>query len=78
MKTLSTQIGTIIGLGIDINLFFSMTVSEYEISFLGFYSNELEGKLISRGFEVYDYCYKNNPKWIELHKDGCRISLSKQ
>jgi hypothetical protein len=78
MKTLSTQLGNFIGLGIDINSFFSITINEYEITLLGFYSEDLEKKLLSSGFVIFNYCYADNPNWVELTKDGCRISLNKQ
>lgn len=77
MKTISTQLGNLIGLGIDVNSFFSVTINEFEISLLGFYSEDLENKLLLSGFVIYDYCYTNNPNWIELTKDGCRIALNK-
>ncbi len=77
MKTISTQLGNLIGLGIDVNSFFSITINEYEISLLGFHSEDLESKLLLSGFVIYDYCYANNPSWLELTKDGCRISLNK-
>lgn len=78
MKTISTQLGNLIGLGIDVNSFFSITINEYEISLLGFHSEDLESKLLLNGFVIYDYCYANNPSWLELTKDGCRISLNKK
>jgi hypothetical protein len=78
MKTISTLLGNFIGLGIDINSFFSVTINEYEITLLGFYTEELEKKLLLAGFVIYDYCYANNPNWVEMTKDGCRISLNKK
>jgi hypothetical protein len=78
MKTISEQLGTIIGLGIDINLFFSVTISEYQISLLGHYTEEFEEYLIANGFEFFDYLYADNQDWIELTKDGCRIALDKR
>ena len=77
MKTLSTQLGTIIGLGIDLNLFFSINVSVTGASLLGNHTDELEAYLLANGFVGYEYLYTENPDWIELVKDGCRIALSK-
>ena len=77
MKTLSEQLGTIIGLGIDINLFFSISVGENSVSLLGHHTDEFEAYLIANGFEVFDYLYGNNQNWIELTKNGCRIALDK-
>jgi hypothetical protein len=78
MKTLSTQLGNFIGLGIDVNSFFSITINHYEITLIGFYTEELERKLLLADFVIYDYCYAENPNWVEMTKDGCRISLNKQ
>jgi hypothetical protein len=42
MKTISTQLGTIIGLGIDLNLFFSINVTSTGASLLGNHTDILE------------------------------------
>jgi hypothetical protein len=78
MKTISTQFGSIIGLGIDLNLFYSINVSINSASLLGNYSNELEAYLLENGFEYYNYLYADSPDWIEFTKDGCRIALDKR
>ena len=78
MKTISEQLGTIIGLGIDLNDFFSVNVSNYGVTLLGNYTEEFESFLLSNGFEYYDYLYADNIDWIELTKNGCRIALDKR
>jgi hypothetical protein len=77
MKTISEQLGNIIGLGIDLNEFFSLNVTTSGVSFIGNHSVELEEYLIANGFKVYEYLYSDNPDWIELTKNGCRVALSK-
>jgi hypothetical protein len=77
MKTISEQLGTIIGLGIDLNGFFSLNVTTSGVSFIGNHSDELEAYLIANGFKVYEYLYSDNPDWVELIKNGCRVALSK-
>jgi hypothetical protein len=77
MKTISEQLGTIIGLGIDLNHFFSVNVSNSGVTLIGNHSHEVQAYLITNGFKVYEYLYSDNPEWIELTKDGCRIALSK-
>jgi hypothetical protein len=77
MKTISEQLGTIIGLGIDLNHFFSVTVGNSGVSLLGYHTNELEKHLRYAGFETLDYLYEDNPNWLELSKDGCRVALDK-
>jgi hypothetical protein len=77
MKTISEQLGNIIGLGIDLNDFFSVNISVSGISLIGNHSDLLEEYLIANGFKVYEYLYSDNPDWIELTKNGCRVALSK-
>ena len=77
MKTISEQLGTIIGLGIDLNNFFSLNVTSSGVTLIGNHSDEIQAYLIINGFKVYEYLYSDNPEWIELTKDGCRIALSK-
>ena len=77
MKTISEQLGTIIGLGIDLNNFFSLNVTSSGVGLIGNHSDELEAYLIAHGFKIYEYLYSDNPDWIELVKDGCRVALSK-
>ena len=78
MKTISTQLGSIIGLGIDLNLFYSINVSINSASLLGNYTEEFESFLLSNGFEYYNYLYADNIDWIEFTKNGCRIALDKR
>jgi hypothetical protein len=77
MKTISEQLGTIIGLGIDLNHFFSVNVSSSTVTLIGNHSDEVQAYLITNGFKVYEYLYSDNPDWIELIKNGCRVALSK-
>jgi hypothetical protein len=77
MKTISEQLGTIIGLGIDLNDFFSINVTTSGVTLLGNHSDELEEYLIGKGFKIYEYLYSDNPDWVELIKNGCRVALSK-
>lgn len=77
MKTISEQLGTIIGLGIDLNVFFSVNVTTTGVTLIGNHSDETQAYLITNGFKVYEYLYSDNPDWIELIKDGCRVALSK-
>ena len=77
MKTISEQLGTIIGLGIDLNHFFSVNVSSSTVTLIGNHSDEVQAYLITNGFKVYEYLYSDNPDWVELIKNGCRVALSK-
>lgn len=77
MKTISEKLGSVIGLGIDLNDFFSINVSTSGVTLIGNHSDLLEEYLIDNGFKVYEYLYSDNPEWVELIKDGCRVALSK-
>lgn len=77
MKTLSEKLGSIIGLGIDLNLFYSINVSTSNVSILGHHTDELEAYLTEKGFTLFEYLYSDNPNVVELTKDGCRIALDK-
>jgi hypothetical protein len=77
MKTISEKLGSVIGLGIDLNDFFSINVTTSGVTLIGNHSDELEAYLIANGFKIYEYLYSDNPDWLELIKDGCRVALSK-
>jgi hypothetical protein len=77
MKTISEKLGSVIALGIDLNDFFSINVTTSGVTLIGNHSDELEAYLIANGFKVYEYLYSDNPDWLELIKDGCRVALSK-
>lgn len=77
MKTISEKLGSVIGLGIDLNDFFSVNVTTSGVTLIGNHSDELEAYLIDNGFKIYEYLYSDNPDWLELVKDGCRVALSK-
>jgi hypothetical protein len=77
MKTISEKLGSVIALGIDLNDFFSINVTTSGVSLIGHHSDLLEEYLLANGFKVYEYLYSDNPDWLELIKDGCRVALSK-
>jgi hypothetical protein len=77
MKTISEQLGNLIGLGIDLNHFFSVNVGNSGVTLIGNHTHEVEAYLITNGFKVYEHLYSDNPDWVELIKNGCRVALSK-
>jgi hypothetical protein len=77
MKTISEKLGSVIALGIDLNDFFSINVTTSGVTLIGNHSDEVQAYLIINGFKVYEYLYSDNPDWLELIKDGCRVALSK-
>jgi hypothetical protein len=76
---MNKNLGKLIALGLDYELFWSVSVDEYSLQVRGMYSKRLENYVLSRGFEKYDWIYADNPKEYEFKNvDGCRILLSKK
>jgi len=74
---MNKNLGNLIALGLDYELFWYIEITEYKINMRGYYSKKLENYILSKGFEKYDWLYADNPKECEYQKDGCRILLSK-
>jgi len=77
MKTISEKLGSVIGLGIDLNDFFSINVTTSGVSLIGHHSDLLEEYLLANGFKIYEHLYSDNPEWLELIKNECRVALNK-
>jgi hypothetical protein len=78
MNKLNNNLGALISLGLDLDLFFSMNITDYDFSLIGFYTVKVEDHLISKGFTQGNYIYNDNPEWVEYKKDDCRIALHKK
>jgi hypothetical protein len=72
---MNKNLGLLIAQGFDLKMFWSCTVTEYEISLIGWNTSEVKAYVLSKGFEVYDYCYADNPKVTELTNNKIRIVL---
>jgi hypothetical protein len=77
MKPLNNQLGSLISIGIDLNLFWNISIGERDISLLGNYTKNTEKHLLSKGFIKCDILYADNDNFIEFKNDICRISLTK-
>ena len=77
MKTLNNQLGSLISIGLDLNLFWNISIGQYDISLLGKYTKNTEKHLLRQGFIKGDVIYSDNPDWVEFKKDNCRIDLTK-
>jgi len=76
---MNKNLGNLIALGLDFDLFWNLNVDCYGLHVRGWYSKKLENYVISKGFEKYDGMYTDNPKEHEFKNvDGCRILLSKK
>lgn len=77
MNKIQNNLGNLIGLGLDMELFFSVSISDYDLSLLGKYSKSKENYLLKKGFIKCNVIYNDNPEWVEFKKDNCRIALTK-
>jgi hypothetical protein len=77
MKTMNEQLGNLITVGLDYNLFWHLEVTEYNINIQGYYTKRLENYVISKGFKKYDYLYADRPDLHEYTNGNCRILLTK-
>jgi hypothetical protein len=77
MKTLNNQLGSLISIGLDLTLFWNISISQYDISLLGKYSKNTEKHLLRKGFIKCDILYADNDNFVEFKNDICRIALTK-
>lgn len=76
MDKMHKKLGLLIGMGLDLEKFWSMTVDDYSIGLIGDYSKKTENYLISKGLERYSYAYELANKTRKEYKgDGIRIVL---
>ena len=74
---MNKNLGTLIALGLDLEKFWRMDISLWEIQLRAYYTEELHAYVLLKGFEEYDYIYANNPNQFEFKIDNCKILLSK-
>ena len=72
---ISKNLGLLIGLNLNLNLFYSLTFTEYDTALQGNYSLKLKKHLIENGFEQYEYLYKNEKDRLEFKKENIRVVL---
>lgn len=70
---MNKNLGILIGLGLDLNLFYSMSISEYEISLQAHRSIKLENYLVSKGFVKWDYLYSDVDSHSEYKFEGLKV-----
>lgn len=75
---MNKKLGEFFELGLDLDLFWYLDISEYTINLRGKWAKRLENYVISKGFEQYDWIYADNPNELEFKKGNCRILLSKK
>ena len=75
---MNQKFGEFITLGLDLELFWQLEITEYKINMRGTYAKRLENYVISKGFEKYDWLYAENPNEYEYKNGNCRILLSKR
>jgi hypothetical protein len=75
---MNKNLGFLISLGLDLDLFYSINIGEYDIRLIGDYSRKLNTYLLSKEFDIEDYLYADKPKNFEYKKNNCRILLIKK
>jgi len=78
MGTTSKELGNLISQNLDLDLFWSINISEYSISLIGDYSKATEKYLLKKSFEHKDYLYADDKDKIELQNGSIRIVLNKE
>jgi hypothetical protein len=73
---MNKNLGILIGLGLDLNLFYSMSISEYEISLQADRSVKLENYLVSKGFVKWDYLYSDVDSHSEYKFEGLKVRVT--
>jgi hypothetical protein len=76
MYTLNEKLGKLIALGLNLDLFWNLSISCYDISLMGYYSEKTKSHLLEKGFVKYDDLYHDDDTLLEYKKDGCRIVLN--
>jgi len=74
-KIMNKNLGALIGLGLDLELFYTLSVSKWEVSLQGYNTEDLANYLISMGFIKYDYLYLDNEKNSEYHIPNLKIRV---
>ena len=59
---MNKNLGFLISLGLDLDLFYSINIGEYDIRLIGDYSRKLNTYLLSKEFDIEDYLYADKPK----------------
>jgi hypothetical protein len=75
MKALNAQLGSLVSENLNLNHFFTGTIDQYGIQFLGNYNLIVDEYLLNQGFEIYDWAYADNPARIEYKRGQVRIVL---
>lgn len=75
---MNKNLGLLIANGLDLTLFWSMTISNYEVSLMGTYFKKTENYLIAKGFERKFHTYKEDDKIYKHYQstDGIRVILT--
>ncbi len=72
---MNKHLGALIGLGLDLELFYTLSVSKWEVSLQGHNTEDLANYLISMGFIKYDYLYGDKPENAEYHIPNLKIRV---
>jgi hypothetical protein len=65
---MNKNLGTLIGLGLNLELFYNVSISKYEITLQSHNTEDLRNHLFENGFVKYNYLYsEDNVENSEYH-----------
>lgn len=76
MYTLNEKLGKLIALGLDLDLFWNLSITCYDMSLMGYCSEKTESHLLEKGFVKYDHLYHDDDTLLEYKNGDCRIVLN--
>lgn len=74
---MNKKLGTLVAANLDLDLFFSLSITNYQISLMAYYSDEIVSYLLKRDFYIYQDLHKDTDSMIEMTNGEIRIVLSK-
>jgi hypothetical protein len=72
---MNKHLGLLVAQNLNLDLFYSTTISEYEISLQGHNTAQARKHLIGKGFIQHDYLYGDNKNMTEFKNHGIRVTL---
>jgi len=74
---MNKQLGLLVALNLDMDLFFSVSITNNDIRILGDYTQDTRDYLLLKGFEKFDYLYADNDLMLEYKYKKICITLQK-
>lgn len=75
---MNKKLGTLVAANLDLDLFFSISVTNYQISLMAYLSQEIETYLLNKGFYRYDDLHGEEDSMVEMTNGEIRIVLAEK